>query len=178
MEAAIGTPIGNITVGASGQHDQLLVFYLSSDLRLHYVEQGVDGNWGRDSIFSDVVFENKLTKVILIPNEEKQRLEAYVLTGKGGIFQVGQGGERLSLGKVGSDGKFIPGTDAEFAFFFNLNALGRGRSMSLYVSGPLVAVHFAALGRPPRFVPPRSARDRLQPRFITLINNYFRLTPQ
>jgi hypothetical protein len=114
VQATISTPIANTTVGASGQHTECLVFYLSTDMRLHFLRQGMDGKWGRDSAFAEVVFENNLTKMMVTPNE-KGKLVAYLLTANKGIFQVRQGGrKRLSLGKVGDDGEFIPGTDAEF----------------------------------------------------------------
>jgi hypothetical protein len=113
VQAAIGTPIANTIVGTPGQHMQLLVFYLSQDLRLHSLGQGIDGNWGKDSVFAEVVLENNLTKMIVIPNE-KGKLVAYLLTANKGIFQVRQGGsKKQSLGNVGDDGKFVPGSDTE-----------------------------------------------------------------
>jgi hypothetical protein len=68
--------------------------------------------WGRDSAFAEVLFENNLTKMVVLPNE-KGKLVAYLLTANKRIFRVRQGGrKRVRLGEVGDDGKFTPETKA------------------------------------------------------------------
>ena len=119
VDAAVGTPIGTTYVGT-----QLFVIYLGKDRHLHVIKQSNDGRFGEDIIFASCVFEGKLKKISASCDEESQKLEAYVLTEKRGIFLVKQEAEeKKSLGKVGEDGVFVPGTDAENTVTVNLNLL-------------------------------------------------------
>lgn len=107
--AAIATPIATAFVGT-----QLLAIYLGKDNHLRLIKQSSDGRFGEDTIFAPCIFEGKLKKIRLSGDEGSQNLEAYVLTEKRGIFLVKQGAEeRKSLGTVGNNGVFVPGTDAE-----------------------------------------------------------------
>jgi len=156
VQAAIGTPIAHIILGVPDR-PRLLVFYLGKDSRLHYLEQRIGGIWGSEFLFTDVLFEDKLNKMVVTWNESKRKLEVYVLTGKKGVFQATQGGrgEGLSLGKI-EDEKFIPGTDAEFVDF-NLSGQRNGSwSWSWY--GPPSA--------PTQFASPFSGQGRFQPRLV------------
>ena len=164
VHAAIGTPIAHIILGVPDR-PQLLVFYLGKDSRLHYLEQGVDGIWGSDSLFTEVRFKDQLKKMVVIWSEEKETLEAYLLTAKEGVFQATQGGrgEGLTLGKI-EDEKFIPGTDAEFADF-NLSGQRDG-NWSWSWSGPPLSSYFTIVGTPPLFAPTISGQGRFQPGFV------------
>jgi hypothetical protein len=93
--------------------EQLHLFYVGTDSSIHYlVLDAATRSWQADKVVSGTKFDARIDNCQVAKNLDTGTLESYVLSA-GSLWSVDGVKDKVCMGKVEEDGKFIPATNAQ-----------------------------------------------------------------